>query len=130
MATNEITGTIIVVEDDESMLQALQRLLQAGGFRPRAFASAEALLQSGATADAACFVFDIHLPGLSGFELRHRLVESGVAQPVIFITAHDEPLTREVAGRFGAVACLIKPFPGRSLLDAVRRAIQPKSPAS
>ena len=130
MATNETTGTVVVVEDDESMMQALHRLLQAGGFQPRTFGSAEALLQSSATADAACFVFDIHLPGLSGLELRQRLVASGVDQPVIFITAHDEPITREAVKQSGAAACLIKPFPGRSLLDAVRRAIQPKPPGS
>jgi FixJ family two-component response regulator len=130
MATNEITGTVVVVEDNASMMRALQRVLQAGGFLPLVFSSAEALLQSGATVGAACFVFDIHLPGLSGLELRQRLVESGVEQPVIFITAHDEPPTLEAAERSGAVACLIKPFPGRSLLDAVRRAIQPKPPFS
>jgi len=123
MATNENTGTVVVVEDDASMLQAIQRLLQAGGFLARTFSSAEALLQSNATAGAACFVFDIHLPGLSGVELRQRLLETGVGQPVIFITAQDEPSTREAAGRCGAVACLIKPFAGRSLLDAVRRAM-------
>ena len=126
MGRNEITGTVVVAEDDESMMQALQRLLQAGGFRPRAFCSAEALLQSDAAAAAACFVFDIHLPGLSGLQLRQRLVESGVEQPVIFITARDEPSTHEAAERSGAVACLIKPFAGRSLLDAVRRAIEAK----
>jgi FixJ family two-component response regulator len=123
MATDEINRTVVVVEDDVSMLQALQRLLRAGGFLSRAFSSAEALLQSGATAGAACFVFDVHLPGLSGIELRQRLVKSGVEQPVIFITAQDEPSTREAAERAGAVACLIKPFPGRSFLDAVRRAV-------
>ena len=123
MATNEITGTVVVVDDDASMLQALQRLLQASGFLPRTFSSAEALLGSDATAGAACFVFDIHLPGLSGIELRQRLVERGVEQPVIFITAQDEPSTREASERAGAFACLIKPFPGRSLLDAVRRAM-------
>ena len=130
MATDQITGTVVVVEDDASMMRALQRLLQAGGFRPRTFSSAEALLQSDATAGAACFVFDIHLPGLSGLELRQRLAESGFEQPVIFMTAHDEPFTREAVERSGAVACLIKPFSGRSLLDAVRRAIQPKPPGS
>ena len=130
MATNEITRTVVVVEDDESMIKALQRLLQAGGFRPQAFSSAEALLQSDATSGAACFIFDIHLPGLSGLELRQRLAESGFEQPVIFMTAHDEPFTREAAERSGAFAFLIKPFPGRSLLDAVRRALQPKPPDS
>jgi FixJ family two-component response regulator len=130
MATNEIPGTVVVVEDDESMIQALQRLLRAGGFLPRVFSSAEALLQSGAAAGASCFVFDIQLPGLSGFELWQRLAAGGAAQPVIFITAQDEPSTREAAALSGAFACLIKPFPGRALLDAVRRAIQPVPPGS
>lgn len=114
---------IVVVEDDASMLRAIQRLLRAAGFRAQTFPSAEALLQTDAAAGAACFVFDIHLPGLSGLELRRRLVEGGMMGPVIFITAHDEPATREAAERSGAVACLLKPFPGRSLLAAIGRAI-------
>jgi len=116
---------VILVEDDASMIQALQRLLRAAGFQALPFSSAEALLQSGAAAGAACFVLDIHLPGLSGFELRQRLLEIGVARPVIFITAHDEPSTRETADRSGAVACLIKPFPAQRLLAAIRQAMDP-----
>jgi len=105
------------------MMQAIQRLLEAAGLRAVTFPSAEALLQSGAAANAACFVFDIHLPGLSGLELRQRLLEIGIRRPVIFITAHDEPSTREAANRSGAAACLIKPFPGRRLLAAIREAM-------
>jgi len=114
---------IVVVEDDASMMQAIQRLLQAAGFPAQTFPSAEALLQSGAAVGTSCFIFDIHLPGLSGFELRQRLVESGVKGPVIFITAHDDPAAREAAERSGAVAFLLKPFPGRSLLAAIGQAI-------
>ncbi|MEB3323424.1 MAG: response regulator [Synechococcaceae cyanobacterium] len=114
-----------MVEDDSSMTHAIERLLQVAGFQARSFTSAESLLRSGAAPDAACFVFDIHLPGLSGLELCQRLVENGIKRPVIFITAHDEPLIRNSAEQFGAATWLIKPFPGRSLLDAVRRAIQP-----
>jgi FixJ family two-component response regulator len=114
---------IVVVEDDASMQQAIQRLLRAAGFRTQTFSSAEALLQSGAAAGAACFVFDIHLPGLSGLELWRRLVAGGIEGPVIFITAHDETATREAAERSGAVAFLLKPFPGRSFLAAIGQAI-------
>ena len=114
---------IVVVEDDASMMQAIQRLLQAAGFRALTFSSAEALLQSDVAASAACLVFDIHLPGLSGLELRQRLLASGVQSPVIFVTAHDELDMHETARRSGAVACLLKPFPGRRLLDAIGQAI-------
>ena len=116
---------IIVVEDDSSMAQAIERLLRVSGFGTQSFTSAESLLQSGAAPDAACFVFDVHLPGLSGLELYQRLVENGVKRPVILITAHDEPSLWNSAKQFGTATWLLKPFPGRSLLDAVRRAIEP-----
>ena len=112
-----------MVEDDPSMVQAIKRLLRAAGFPVLPFASAEALLQSGATAEAACFVLDIHLPGLSGLELQQRLLDRGRRQPVIFITAQDEPSIREAAEASGAVACLGKPFPARTLLGAIRQAL-------
>ena len=67
---------IIVVEDDHSMKHAIERLLEVGGFGARSFTCAESLLQSGIAPEAACFVFDIHLPGLSGLELCHLLSPS------------------------------------------------------
>jgi DNA-binding response OmpR family regulator len=114
--------SIVVVEDDASMSQAIERVLQAGGFTAVRFASAEAVLEDAATADG--LVLDIHLPGMSGFELYRRLVRSGKALPVIFITARDEPGVREEAeGLGGAGSYLPKPFSGRDLLDALTRAL-------
>ena len=115
---------VVVVEDDPSMIQAIKRLLQAAGFPELTFASAEALLQSGAAAQAACFVLDIHLPGLSGLELQQRLLDGGIRKPVIFITAHDEPSTRQAVEASGAVELLMKPFPGQSLLRAIGLALE------
>src|SRR5262249_40999728 len=90
---------IVVVEDDASMSQAIERVLQAGGFAAVLFASAEAALEAGAAADG--LVLDIHLPGMSGFELYRRLAVSGKAMPAVFITARDEPAVREEAERLG-----------------------------
>jgi DNA-binding response OmpR family regulator len=115
---------IVVVEDDASMSRAIERILQAGGFTTVLFASAEAVLEADAAADG--LVLDIHLPGLSGFELYRRLGLSGKALPVIFITARDEPAVREEAeGLGGAGSYLPKPFSGRDLLDALTRALRP-----
>jgi DNA-binding response OmpR family regulator len=115
---------IVVVEDDPSMSQAIERVLQAGGFEAVSFASAEAALEAGmATADG--LVLDIHLPGMSGFELYRQLAGSGEALPAIFITARDEPTVREEAERLGGPDCYLpKPFSGRDLLDAVARALR------
>ena len=118
------TQKIIVVDDDPGMNLALQRLLNAAGFRTITFSSAEALLQSDAIESAACLVLDVHLPGLSGFELQRRLQQSGAMCPVIFITAYDDPVSQAEAAGAGAIAYLTKPFPGRQLLDAITQAVQ------
>jgi len=105
------------------MRKALERLLRAAGFRAVLFPSAEALLATDAADLAACLVLDIQLPGLSGFELRRRLAAAGLARPVIFITAHDEPSTRHEAEGSGCIAYLRKPVEGTVLLAAIRRAL-------
>src|SRR6185503_4965901 len=93
----DLTQNIIIVDDDPEMNLAIRRLLSAAGFQAEAFPSAEALLESKAAATAACLVLDVHLPGLSGFELRKRLQEGGNQQPVIFITAYDDPASETEA---------------------------------
>jgi FixJ family two-component response regulator len=113
---------VIVVEDDRGMREALARILTASGYRAAAFSTAEALLAAGAARDAACLVLDVHLPGLSGFELRRRLASDGATAPVIFISGHDTQAVRAEAERLGACAFLAKPFSGRDLTRAVGRA--------
>jgi FixJ family two-component response regulator len=112
-----------VVEDDASMSRALELILQAGGYEVVAFASAEAALEADAAVTAACLVLDIHLPGMSGFDLYRRLALADNELPAIFITAHDEPAAREEAERLGARSYLPKPFSGRALLEAITRAL-------
>jgi FixJ family two-component response regulator len=115
--------TVVVVEDDASMSEAIGRLLHAAGFRTVTFPSAEAVLHAGVPAAAGCLVADIRLPGLSGFDLYWRLAESGRKLPVIFITGHDKPWVRQQADETSAVAYLPKPFSGRQLINAVSRAL-------
>jgi FixJ family two-component response regulator len=114
---------IVVVEDDASMSQAIERILRAGSFAAAMFVSAEAALEADAAATADCLVLDIHLPGMSGFELYRQLALSGKELPAIFITAHDERAVREEAERLRAKSYLPKPFSGRALLDAVTQAL-------
>jgi len=114
---------IVVVEDDASMGQAVERVLRAGGFAAAMFPSAEDALEADAPRTADCLVLDIHLPGMTGLELYRRLALRGGEPPVIFITAHDEPAVRKEAERMGARGYLPKPFSGRTLLDAVTQAL-------
>jgi len=115
--------SIVVVEDDAGMKKALERLLRAAGFQPVSFASAEELLKTQAADSAACLVLDIHLPGLSGLDLGRYLVSSGRAKALIFITGQDEPSLRNEAQSLGC-AYFRKPFEGKALLEAIRRAIE------
>jgi FixJ family two-component response regulator len=111
---------IVIVEDDLSMSKALGRILRLADHKTITYPSAEAMLAHSHVVDAACLIIDVQLPGMTGLELHARLVETGPAPPVIFITAFDEPETRASAQRAGAVALLAKPFSGRLLLETVR----------
>lgn len=111
--------TIAIVEDDPSVLQGLNRLLSAHGFRVETFTSAEAFLDQIATCEAKCLLLDIHLGGISGIDLQKQLTSSGKNFPVIFMTANDNGATRRQAVDVGCVAYLNKPFLGKLLIDAI-----------
>jgi FixJ family two-component response regulator len=113
---------ICVVDDDDSLLRALRRLLDATGFQVETFPSAEEFL-SRHRGGADCLVLDVHLSGLSGLDLQEQLVTSGVKTPVVIITAHDDQPTRERARRAGAVEYLRKPFDDDTLIAAIHRAM-------
>jgi FixJ family two-component response regulator len=120
---------VIVVEDDESMREALVRLLKAAGFESATHASAEEFLAAGAGEGGACVVSDLRLPGSTGLDLLAILRARGDRTPFILITAHDRPGQREEAARRGAAAYLIKPFLGTVLLETLRAAIAPPGPS-
>jgi len=119
--------TVLLVEDDDSMREAIERLLRAAGFRCAAYASAQALLARGVGEDSACVISDLRLPGMSGLELLTALHERKPELPFILMTAHDAPGLRQKALSSGAAAYLSKPFRGTTLLEAVRGAIAPSS---
>jgi FixJ family two-component response regulator len=116
-------NVIAVVDDDASLCQALGRLLGAAGFNAAIFPSGETLLGSGIGESAACFVLDINLPGMTGFDLADRLKElRGSDVPVVFITAYNQPANVTEANARHSVGCLTKPFPAADLIAAVRNA--------
>jgi FixJ family two-component response regulator len=109
---------IVVVDDDASVRSSLARLLASAGYEVRSYASARDLLAAGA-GDAACLVLDVHLGGMSGFELDERLRAEGSLVPVVFITAQDDDATRARATRTGAGRYLRKPFDADALFGAL-----------
>ena len=113
---------VYIVDDDESLRKALQRLLKSAGHQALTFASAEEFLDAASYSGQGCIILDIRLPGISGLELQKRLAAQGANYSVIFITAHDNPQWLERAQQAGVVAYLRKPFNEKSLLEAIQRA--------
>jgi len=117
---------ISIVDDDQSIREAMESLIRSVGFRTEVFASAEDFLKWKERESTACLILDVRLPGISGLELQRLLTSIRSRIPVIFITAHGDAQTRERAIAAGAVEFLQKPFSEEALLDAVRAAL-PKS---
>jgi len=109
-----------VVDDDESVRMAVGSLLRSLGFKIELFGSAEDLLGSAQLDDIACLIVDVRLPGLSGLDLQRQLLAGKREFPMIFISAHDDPVARRQALTAGALAFIRKPFSEEALIDAVR----------
>ncbi|MGA7763694.1 MAG: response regulator [Candidatus Binataceae bacterium] len=114
---------LILVEDDLSVLRALRRLMLAAGFRVMTFDCPRAVLDSELPKTDACLVVDVHLPDMNGVQLCETLAAAGCQLPVIMITGHIDPATRELVQRAKAVAVLFKPFTRDSLLEAIAAAL-------
>lgn len=114
---------VAVVDDDKSMLNAAESLLDAHGFTTIKFSSAEEFLGHRGATRADCLLVDIHLGGVSGIELRRQLKVSHPDLPVIFMTALDDEAVRHQALEAGCVTFLHKPFPAHKLIDAIKRAM-------
>ena len=120
---------ISIVDDDESVREALKSLLKSAGFQVESFASAEEFLNSGQLPDTACLILDVRMPGMSGVELQDRLTASHRGLPIVFISAHADDEARARALENGAVGFLQKPFSDEALLDAIDAAVRlPRPP--
>jgi FixJ family two-component response regulator len=114
---------IAIIDDDESMRDSLEDLIESAGLVARCFGSAEEFLASALHRQAACLITDIRMPKMSGLQLQARLNEEECDIPIIFITAYGDARMRIQAMREGAVEFLAKPFDYQSLLKTVRAAL-------
>jgi two-component system response regulator TtrR len=115
---------VYVVDDDEPVRASLKLLIESCGYHTVTFKSAEDFLDSNFGKSPCCLILDIHLPGMSGFNLQKHLVKSQTPIPVIFITGHDRYRMEDEAIGLGAIAYLRKPFDEQDLLDAIRLACE------
>ena len=115
---------IAVVDDDASVCKALARLLRTSQMDVETHASGDELLRSLKQRDPDCLILDIRMPGMTGPQLRQRLLDMGHRIPVVFITAHAEEVAPDASTPADPVDILHKPFDNQTLLDAIERAIK------
>ncbi len=117
-------AVVFIIDDDDRMRAATQRLLKTVGLHSEAFATPQEFLRHKLPDVVSCLVLDVRLPGMSGLELQQKLNEAETRIPIIFITSHgDIPMT-VTAMKSGAVEFLTKPFRDQDLLDAIQQALE------
>jgi FixJ family two-component response regulator len=114
-----VQGLISIVDDDDSMREAINTLAGSLGLITDEFSSAEDFLNSGCCQVCDCLILDVRMPGLSGLELQSRLAADNCHVPIVFITAHYSDEARKRAIEAGAVDFLSKPFTEQELLRAI-----------
>lgn len=117
---------ISVIDDDMSLCAALVGLFRSLGYEARAFGSAEEFLAASETCNFACIVSDIHMPGMSGIELKRHLAARDCQVPVIMITGRADAQIEESVAASGAMCLLMKPFETSVLIRCVEQALEPR----
>jgi FixJ family two-component response regulator len=121
---DEAPPTVVVIDDDQSVREALQGLLQSVALPVKLFSSVREFLDSNRLDAPGCLVLDVRLPGQSGLDFHDDLVKANVPLPVIFISGHADVPMSVKAMKAGAVEFLTKPVRHQDLLDAIHRAIE------
>jgi FixJ family two-component response regulator len=115
---------VFVVDDDESVREALRSLFRSVSLRVETFGSAADFLRSELPDVASCLVLDVRLPGVSGLDFQAELAKVNIHIPIIFMTGHGDIPMSVQAMKAGAVDFLTKPFRDQDMLDAVAAAIE------
>jgi FixJ family two-component response regulator len=119
----EVTPIVYVVDDDVSVREALEALIQEAGWQPRVFASAQEFLAHSRSFSPSCLVLDIGLPDLNGLDLQQQVMGDRNDIPIIFITGCADIRASVRAMKAGAIEFLIKPFSDQDLLDTIQGAV-------
>jgi FixJ family two-component response regulator len=120
---------VFIVDDDDRVRAAMERLVKTVGLHCDSFATALDFLEHKLPDVPSCLVLDVRLPGMSGLDVQQKLIEAGAQIPIIFVTSHgDIPMTVR-AIKSGAVDFLTKPFRDQDLIDAIQHSLKSNSEA-
>jgi FixJ family two-component response regulator len=117
------TASIVIVDDDEAVREAMKTLVRSLGYNASTFRSAEEFLNSEQVDATSFLITDLHMPGLSGLDLQAQLIAKGHRTPIIFITGFPDYTARARAMKAGALAFLTKPINQHDLIDHLEKAL-------
>src|SRR5580698_3344865 len=117
------TPTVVVVDDDVSVRESLELLIQEEGWQPALFESAQEFLTRLPNLVPSCLILDVNLPDLSGLDIQQRIADEKSSTPIIFITGYGDIPTSVRAMKAGAAEFLTKPLDDKILIEAVRDAV-------
>lgn len=117
------SAVVHIVDDDESLRRALDRLFRSVGLETRSHGSAQDFIHAPRLDAPGCIVLDVRLPGMSGIEFQEQLANLGIRLPVVLMTGHGDIPMSVRAMKAGAIDFLSKPFRDQDMLDAVAAAI-------
>jgi FixJ family two-component response regulator len=117
---SEEEPTIVVIDDDPDILEALGSLLRSVGWQVRLLSSVPEFIASGRPKGPTCLVLDVRLRGRSGLDFQRELSSANIHLPIVFVTGHGDIPMSVQAMKGGAVEFLTKPFRDQDLLDAIR----------
>lgn len=127
MSTPNQQGIVYIVDDDEAVRDSLRWLLEANGYRVRAYQSAESFLDEYDPMQVGVLIADVRMPGMSGLELQEQLIARKSPMPIVFITGHGDVPMAVSTMKKGAVDFLEKPFSESDLRDIVGRMLEQAS---
>lgn len=120
-------GRVFVVDDEPTVLAALERMLRASGYQVSTFASPSDFLAAAPHDGVGCVLLDLSMPEMSGLDVQDTMHRNGIAMPVIFLSAYGDVPSAARAMREGAIDFLVKPIAEAELLGAIRRALDTAS---
>ena len=120
----QATPIVFVVDDDISVRESLDLMIQFAGWQPKTFASAQEFLSEPRARVPSCLILDLNLPDLNGLDLQKRVAGDRIDMPIIFITGYGDVPVSVQAMKAGAVEFLTKPFSDDVILEAIRHAIE------
>lgn len=117
-------SVIAIVDDDQSIREALASLMNSLGYEAVAYSSGDEFMESAERGRTACLITDVNMPGMTGPQLHQRLIKSGKRIPTIFVTAYPDDAVRATAAQAGVDCYLTKPFHEEEMLACVRSALK------